>query len=714
VYAASTAERSQTADISKLEVRQVAALLERYHYNRGSLKPGDHAQIIPDFMADLDGQRLFFLNSDKVDFEKRFGSSLYYNLRDVGSIDTAYDIFALYEKRVKDRIAWVFEELKKDIDLNSREFHRLDRSKSDWSETAAAADELWRRRIKFEVGTEILNKKTPEAAKAEVRKRYERMLRNVADIEPNDIAEIFLTSFAHLYDPHSNYWNADSLEDFAIQMKLQLIGIGAVLGVEDDICVVKEIMPGSPADLDHRLKPNDKILAVAQANGETVDIIGMKLRRIVDQIRGKKGTQVKLIIQPADDTTGSIRKEIVLTRDVVEINSARAHGAVFDVPNVDGSTAPIGVITLPSFYGGDTDSETGERTSCAKDVADLVKRLKDAKVQGIVLDLRRNGGGLLGEAIRIAGLFIDSGPVVQARNFDGQIMINNDDDSSVAYTGPMAVLVDHFSASASEIVAGALQNYGRAIIVGDSSTHGKGTVQHVIEMKEIMPGMFNANFKTGGTKLTIQKFYLPNGSSTQRKGVIPDIVLPSWEDFIPMIGEADLPRALAWDEVSRSFFDGQPLSPNVLLPLRESSLQRQKQLEEFSFLNKRIDWLKSRFEQRLVSVNLDDRRKQKENDDAFDKEFKAERKRLEKSNFAFHEVRLVPPPPPRKKAPPKEGEEIDEDDDIDENDTYTRLDVQLRESLRIVVDSIKLGHDHQRWNREYAPLTLESVRNGQK
>jgi len=708
-------DRARTSDVSRIEVRQLAVLLDNYHYNRGAVRPSDYTEIISSFMGDLDGQRLFFLNSDRVAFEKRHASSLYYNIRELGSIDAAFEIFDLYEKRVKDRINWIFDTLGKDIDVNTREFYRVDRSKSEWPDSTVASDDLWLRRIKFEIVTEMMNKKSPEDAKKEVRKRYERMQRNVAEIEPNDVAELFLSAYAHLYDPHSSYFNKDSFEDFNIQMKLQLVGIGALLSIDEDVCVIREIIPGGPADLDKRLKPNDKILAVSQGSTEAVDIIGMKLRRIVDQIRGKKGTQVRLTVQPGDDLTGSVRKEIVLTRDVVKINSARAHAAVFEVPNPDGKgTSPIGVISLPSFYGGEDENDTGEKISASKDIAELLTRLKAENIQGVVLDMRRNGGGLLSEAIEITGLFIDNGPVVQVRDYEGRINVNNDEDTRVIYSGPLAVLVDRFSASASEIVAGALQNYGRAVIVGDTSTHGKGTVQTVIPMQQIMPPSMRNSGKMGGMRLTIQKFYLPSGASTQMKGVIPDIILPSFEDFLP-IGESDLPHALIWDEIPSSFFGGKPLSPVVLQPLYDSSVQRQKQLEEFAYLRKNIDWYKLRQEQKLISINIDDRKKQKASDDAFQKEMKAERQRLEKTSFAFHEVRLVPAPPPRPKPTPKPGEVPDPDDlldDQDQNDSYSKLDVHLNESLRVVVDALYLGHDTKRWAHDFAPLTVQAVRNG--
>lgn len=689
------------------EASTFVKLLEQAHYNHDAVRSADYAQVIPDYMTELDGQHLFFLNTDKTAFGAKYGKSVYYNVAFLGNINAAYEIYDVYQSRVVSRINWIFDELKKQNDLTGNEAYALDRTKVEWPAAAAAADDLWRKRLKFELLSEMLNKKNADEAANVVRKRYERMLKNLDDIDGSNLAEIYLSTIAHLYDPHSTYFSADTFEDFAIQMKLSLVGIGALLGLEDDTCVVKEIVPGGPADLDRQLKPNDKIISVAQPNGEPVELIGMKLRKIVDQIRGEKGTKVHLMVQPADATDPSTRKEIIITRDVVKLNSARARAAVFQVPGPEGKDQPLGVITLPAFYGpsddGDTDSE---KTSASKDVARLIEQLKQQNIQGLVLDLRHNGGGYLNEAIELAGLFISSGPVVQVKNYDGAIQVDEDKNSRIAYTGPLAVLVDRFSASASEIVTGALQNYGRAVVVGDSSTHGKGSVQQVVEMKQLSRDLAFAKEKTGATKFTIQKYYLPSGDSTQLKGVIPDIVLPSIDDYIPNIGESDLPHALVWDKIPTSFFDGAPLSAKVLTPLRQASTERQTKLEEFAFLRKNIEWFKTRQEQKLISLNLNERQKQKASDDAFRKEIKKEKEQIAKSDFTFKDFRLGPPVPPRIKAPKKDADEEDEPDlGADENDTYVKADVHLRETLRVVSDAIALAGNKELWASNRPPLT---------
>jgi carboxyl-terminal processing protease len=694
-------------------------LLEQAHYNRDAVHSSDYAQAIPEYMTALDGQHMFFLEPDKTEFVNRYGKNVYYNVDYLGKIDAAYEIFYIYDDRVTARMAWIFSELKKPLDFTAPDTFRIDRSKSPWPTTAAEADELWTKRLKFEVLAELLNKKTLDQAREVVRKRYERMLKNLGETEGSELAETFLGTIAGLYDPHSTYFSADTFEDFGIQMKLQLVGIGAMLGMDEDTCTVKEIVPGGPADLGHQLKPNDKIIEVAQDGAEPVEIIGMKLRKIVDQIRGAKGTKVRLIVQPADATDSSVRKEIVITRDVVKLDSARARAAVFQVPAPDGKIVPLGVITLPAFYGPAEDGDTdADRTSASEDVSKLLVQLKQSKIQGLVLDLRHNGGGYLSEAIELAGLFIHKGPVVQVKGYDGDIQIDTDKAESLAYDGPMAVLVDRFSASASEIVAGALKDYGRAVVIGDSSTHGKGTVQATFEMKRISKVLAQSSAKTGAAKITIQKFYLPDGSSTQLKGVVSDIVLPSVDEYLP-IGESDLPHALVWDKIKTSSFDGSPLDPKVLARLQHESAARQASLEEFAYTRKYVEWFKQRQAEKLISLNLEERRRQKADDDAFRKAIKAERERLAKADFPFKEFRLGPPLPPKivapkgddvqKAGPKKDSDDDDPDapdlDDEDNGDTYGKVDVGLREALRVVNDAIDLGRDHEYWASNHAPLT---------
>lgn len=690
------------------EAQTLVRILEQAHYNHDAVRTADYAQVIPDYMGELDGQRLFFLASDRAKFVEDHGKNVYYNTAFIGNINAAYEIFYVYQTRVEKRVAWIFDELTKEFDFAATETYRPDRKDAAWPADAAAADDLWRRRLKFELVQELLNKKSIDEAKTVIRKRYERLLKNTAEIEGNDLAELYLSTIARLYDPHSSYFSATTYEDFGIQMKLKLVGIGALLGLEEDQCIVREIVPGGPADLGRQLKPNDKIISVSQDGAEPVEIIGMKLRKIVDMIRGKKGSQVHLLVQPGDATDNSARRTIVITRDEVKLNNQRARAAVFQLPGQDGKDQPVGVISLPAFYNAGDDGDTdSDRSSASRDVARLIEQLKTENIHGLVLDLRRNGGGYLTEAIELAGLFIQKGPVVQVKSYNGDIHVDSDNNPKIAYTGPLAVLVDRFSASASEIVAGALQNYGRAIVIGDSSTHGKGSVQQVVEMKQISRALALSPQKTGAAKFTIQKYYLPSGASTQRKGVVPDIVLPSIEDYLP-IGEADLPRALVWDQIATSKFDGAPLDPKVLTPLRQASLERQEKLEEFTYLRKIVDRFKARQEEKNISINLEQRKQQKSADDAFRKEMKLEKERIAKSDYTYKPFYLGPSPQPKIKAPKKEGEEDDELDALDDdNDTWVKADVHLREALRVVNDAINLGRNRELWANR-APLTAST------
>jgi len=795
----STADRREfsTSTALSTEARILVQLLSQAHYNRDTVRSSSYAEVIKDYMSVLDGQRMLFLKSDRDFFEKKHATSLYWNVSRLGNIDAAYEIFSRYELRAQERVEWIFQNIDRALgDLDTDDHHRIDRRKVEWPASPAEADTLWLNRLKFELIAELLNKRSPEEAADAVRARYERLLKNLAEIESSDVGEMFLATIARLYDPHTAYLSGDTFEDFNIQLKLELVGIGAMLTVEDDYCVVKELVPGGPAALGGELKANDKIISVAQGtDGEFLEIIGLKLRKIVDQIRGEKGSTVRLLVQPGDATDPSARREVVITRDTVKLNSARAYAGLFQVPTGEPestndsetgredsttnetattatNTAPIGVITLPSFYGaaeeGGEDDE--DNASATHDVARLIAQLQEQGIQGLVLDLRGNGGGLLNEAIDITGLFIPRGPVVQVKSYSGEIRVSSDESPAIAYTGPLAVLVDRFSASASEIVAGALQNYGRAIIVGDRSTHGKGSVQALEEMRRYVPQLARSGAKTGATKFTVQKYYLPNGDSTQRKGVVPDIILPSIEDHLP-IGEAELPRALAWDEIPSSFFDGAPIDDNLLAQLRTASLTRQNTLEEFDYLRRNIDWFKQRQEEKLVSVNLENRRARRDEDDALRKAFLAERKRLATLDYPYEEFWLSPPEerqsantaakteqPIEAVAPhstehdetpqfadastasdattdaatlaasetasaddtrladndsgdtPNNLDELDDDlEDEEDTGAYAKVDVHLKESLRVMADVIALGHDPSNWIHNAPPLTASGL-----
>jgi len=706
--ASAVADREfKTTPIMRLETRTLIQMLEYFHYNKNAVTPNDYPQLISDYLKELDPQRLFFTTVDEQAFRRQYGSRVETDLAYLGNIDTAFEIYKNYELRVKARTTWLFEELKQTIDFTGTETYTPDRSKSPFPATAAEADDLWRRRIKYEIIQDLLAKKPIEDAKATVRKRYERMLKNLGDIESSDVQETFLSSLTRMYDPHSAYFSSDTLQDFSIQMKLSLVGIGAVLSIEDDgNCVIREVVPGGPAYTSGQIHATDKIIAVQQPGGENIEVIGMKLRRIVDMIRGDKNTKVTLTILPHDAVDATKTKQVVITRDIIKLNSARASASIYEVPNGQHQTTPVGVIALNSFYGPSDDTKENEgRNTATKDVAELIGKLQQQGIKALVIDLRRNGGGLLSEAVDLTGLFIKQGPVVQVKDSLGHLTVDSDNDPAIAYAGPLTVLTSRFSASASEIFAGALQNYGRAVIIGDSTTHGKGTVQAVLEMKNYLPRLSQNIEHTGAAKLTVQKFYLPNGSSTQKKGVTPDITLPSIDDFLP-IGEADLPHALIWDEIKSSSFDGHALASTAVKPLLEASRERQGSLNEFLYLKKTIDWFKERQEQKSISLNLAQRQASKLADDDYKKKIDAERDILAKANFATRVVKLDSVLTAEATAPKAVAATLEDGDtDAPDADAQSKLDIHLRETLRVVIDGLHLNRDQQLSAKSQPPST---------
>ncbi|MFZ5495512.1 MAG: carboxy terminal-processing peptidase [Verrucomicrobiota bacterium] len=685
----------KTTPLMRLETRTLVQMLEHFHYNKGAITPADYPDIISLYMQELDPQRLFFTQSDEQTFRRLYGPRLETDLAYLGNIDAAFDIYKVYEQRAKARISWIFEQLPLGFDFTTEESYAPDRTKSPFPADTAEADDLWRKRLKFEMLHDLVAKKTPEEATTTLRKRYERMLKNLNDTETSDIQETFLTSLTRMYDPHSDYFSADTYQDFSIQMKLSLVGIGAVLGIEDDgYCIVREVVAGGPAYTSGQIQVNDKIVSVQQEGAEPVEVIGMKLRRIVDMIRGAKGTKVTLTILPRDAADASQTKQVHIVRDVIKLNSARASATIYDLPGTEpGKTIPVGVIALHSFYDGSPEGAAPEdvRNTASQDVAELIGKLKAEGIQALVIDLRRNGGGLLSEAVKLTGLFIKDGPVVQERDFQGQVSVDSDTDTTVAYDGPLAVLTSRFSASASEIFAGALQNYGRAVIIGDSSTHGKGTVQAVLEMKNFLPRLNQEIANTGAAKLTVRKFYLPNGDSTQKKGVTPDITLPSIDDFLP-IGEGTLPRALVWDEIRPTAFTGKALDRTLVQPLREASRTRQDSLEEFTYLKKNIDWFREKQEQKTVSLNLGQRLATKQADEEFRKAMKAEAERLARSNYTSREIKLDSVLKAEAAGLAAKSNPDDGDTDAADDEVEAKFDVHLRETLRVVADALRMDN----------------------
>ncbi|MEX0331790.1 MAG: carboxy terminal-processing peptidase [Puniceicoccaceae bacterium] len=602
-------------DRLKKETVYAIDLIQRYHYKQKSFSDIDAEELLLQYIENLDSTRMFFLQED-VDFIiDRFAGTLKPSYLYVGDLYPAFEIFNLYIERVEARLAWGKERLTQPVDLDGHDTYLTDRDEAPWPATMEEADRLWEKRLKNELIMELLEDEPMDRALDRIVKRRERMEKYINEIEVHNVQETFLTSLAQLYDPHSNFFSWDSAQEFDIQISNALVGIGAQLRDVDGYCVIERLLPGGPAEMAGKLHPGDKIVAVGQGETEPIDVVGMKLRKIVQMIRGEAGTEVRLTVIPAHSAK---RKVISLVREKVELTANLANADLYEIPAENGNIKRIGVIELPSFYG---EGAFGEGTiSTSRDVEELINKLKDQDVEGIVLDLRNNGGGRLDEAIKLTGLFISQGPVVMKRSFDGEVEEDWDRDQKVAWDGPLVVLVSRASASASEIVAGALQSLDRAIVVGDESTHGKGTVQAPIDLRSTMRALpFSETLEVGTVKITVQQFYLPNGDSTQNRGVISDISLPSANMFL-FDGEADLDNALSWDHISpiiyqlpeRSNPDFTLVQNKLLESLNAKSRQRQELSEEFEFLKENIAWYKERHDMKYVSLNLEERRKEKE------------------------------------------------------------------------------------------------------
>jgi len=713
------------------EAKLMVEMLETMHFESAEITNEAFADLITRYMEDLDYNRLYFLEDHQTAFKQRFAEDLGHSLRFHGDLAAAFEIYGQYRERALARIDWVLAKLDDEWRFDDDEYFVYDRSESPWPANEEEAYELWRLRIKYELLQEVLNEKTLEEAKERIGKRYQRVRRSIYEFDSKDVQEVFLTSLTKMFDPHSSFLSSDTLEDFNISMRLKLIGIGAMLSEEDGYCVIRELVPGAPAIRSKKLQANDRIVAVAQQGEEPVDIIGMGLRKIVDKIRGEKGTTVTLTIIPADAADNSIREEVAIVRDEVHINSSRATGKLFDVPAGDGSQRKLGVVHIPSFYGGDEYIEDGIRytTSVTKDVEELISKMKNQGVEGIVLDLRHNGGGLLDEAIKMTGLFIRRGPVVQVREKSGYVSSRLDRDPKVSYRGPLAVLTSRFSASASEILAGALQNYGRSITIGNASTHGKGTVQQVLALDHYVQRRDLAGDRAGAAKLTIQKFYLPNGFSTQRKGVVPDIQIQSIEE-VTAVGEADLPNSLSWDFIKPvSRFVEMTLKNNLLESLTASSEQRMNSLEEFQIQKQRLEWLEEREERDGVSLNLEKRKVMMAEDEAFTEMMKEHQRRLSETNYEYSEVQLESVKREEERRAAEEAayalEQEPEDSAADneaslevasgqkeaateEEEEVPEFDIQLREALRIMTDAIGISPNPADWTQPALPIASKS------
>ena len=531
------------------EEQTVSFLLARNHYQQKDIDDSLSIKIFDNYIESLDGNRLYFLNSDIATFS-RYKLELDDALKS-GDLSPAYHIFNVFLKRFRQRMDYAQTLLQQPFDFTIDEYFQPDREHAQWAANSTQLDSIWRKRLKNEaLKLKLAGKKEQETNKTLI-KRYTNYLKRINKSESEDVFQYFMNAFSRTFDPHTAYMSPKRSADFKIQMSHSLEGIGASLRTEDDYTKVVEIISGGPADKSGLLHANDRISAVAQGDeGEFVDVIGWRIDDVVQLIRGPKGTKVRLQILPADAPLGSPPHAIEIIRDKVRLADKAAKSDTLEISE-SGRTYKIGVITIPDFYFDHEAWKKGDPlySSTTKDVKRILGELQSAGVEGIIIDLRGNGGGFLNEAIKLSGLFIKEGPVVQVRNSHGKIEVNMDRDPRIYYEGPLAVIVDRLSASASEIFSAAIQDYGRGIVVGEQS-FGKGTVQNVIPLERFLrsnPGDY------GQLKLTIAKFYRINGGSTQNRGVVPDITFPSrWEAM--EVGESYQKYALLWDQIRPARF----------------------------------------------------------------------------------------------------------------------------------------------------------------
>jgi carboxyl-terminal processing protease len=609
--------------------RRVADIVAREHYRRAPLDDHLSSLILDRYLDAIDGGRSYFYASDIAEFER-----YRYELDDAikaGDVEPAFVIFRRYQQRSRERMAYAIELLSKKPDFDVDESFNFDREKEPWPANTAEMNELWRKRVKNdELSLVIAGKQWTEAADV-LRKRYEHVAKRMDQSKPEDVFEAFMNAFVLSLDPHSNYFSARNSEEYNIQMSLSYEGIGASLQLTDDYVTVIDVIAGGPAATSGKLAANDRITAVGEGKaGELTDVIGWRLDDVVQKIRGPGGTLVRLQLLPAGAAPGSPQKVVEFTRNRVSLEAQAAHKAM-RVLQRNGHDVKVGIITVPSFYQDYDASRAGAKDyrSTTRDVQRLITELRKDGSEVLIVDLRANGGGYLPEAESLTGLFIDRGPVVQLRDTTGRIEVDDDPDPSVFYSGPMIVLVDRFSASASEIFAGAIQDYGRALIIGQQ-TYGKGTVQNAHPLNYTI---FGRKPELGQLNVTIGKYYRITGESTQDRGVTPDIALPSLIDANE-VGESTRDRALPWDHIEPATFRVEGDLKATAASLEKLHQERTANSADFRYLHDDIAALEAMRSQKTLSLSIKTR--------------EAERKRLESDRLerenawrAAHDVKPV-------------------------------------------------------------------------
>ena len=595
---------------SKKITRTVAYTLPVYHLNRLPLNEFISTNAFNMFLDTLDPSKSYFLKDD-IDTLSSSYPSLHRDLRK-GDISFSKEAYEILMKRMKDRYDYTKSLLENEFNTNVDESYFWDRKESSWVENKNEWDELWRKKIKNEYIVELIDNHTKTnniteiddivtdtdlSPKDSILKKYKQILSTMESFDEEMLLTKYLSSFSRVYDPHSGYLSPSNVEDFDINMKLSLVGIGAMLSIDDGAPKIERLIPGGPAEKDGRLKPGDKIIAVAQGDDEPQNILHWPLYKAVRLIRGEKDSKVVLTVIPKTDQDGSRTKIIDLIRDEVQLEEQAAKSSIHEIETDDEKNISIGVIDLPDFYADfkATNAKEKDAKRSSTDVKNILNKLQNNQIDGLILDLRNNGGGSLIEAVKIAGFFIPSGPIVQVKN-RRSLQILPDVDPTVEYDGPLIILVNRLSASASEILAAAMQDYNRAIIIGDEHTHGKGTVQTLMSLGN----------KKGSLKLTTSSYYRINGGSTQIKGVTPDIIIPSLYDVMDT-GEKELEYALPWDTIQPALYSSMDDYDELVKELETASLDRRKNNEEFKLFLSQRNKLEDKFNSKSISLMLDER-----------------------------------------------------------------------------------------------------------
>ena len=641
----------------------VVELLKRHHYSKPPLDDARSVIIYDSYLKLLDPSRSYFTASDIAEFDK--WKTQFDDFLKNGNLDPGFTIYKRYLNRVKSRLDFALAELDKGVekmDFTVNESLLVDREEAPWLKNEAELDDLWRKRVKDEVLRQKIAGKDPKQIQETLTKRYKNQLTRLDQTRAEDIFQAYINTFAQSYDPHTNYLSPDNAENFDINMSLSLEGIGAVLQSDNDQVKIVRLVPAGPAAKTKQVAPADKIIGVAQGNKEMVDVVGWRLDEVVKLIRGPKGSVVRLEVIPASNAPNDQTSKIVaITREAVKLEEQAAKKSVLKLKQ-DGHDYKLGIIEIPAFYLDFKAYRAGdpEYKSTTRDVKKLLTELQKEKVDGVVIDLRNNGGGSLQEATELTSLFIDKGPTVLVRNSDGRVDVLEDENKGAFYKGPLALLVNRLSASASEIFAGAMQDYHRGLIIG-GQTFGKGTVQTIQPLNH------------GELKLTLAKFYRVSGQSTQHQGVLPDIAYPSIIDT-KEIGESALPEAMPWDTIRpvvRPIAD--PFKP-FLTQLKSRHEARSDKDPEFAYIRDRLALTQKLMNEKTVSLNEQERR--------------ARHDEIEGKQLALENVRRKA----KGEEPLKELKKEDEDALVTEqDDTKPEDDAYLSETGRILLDYLSLN-----------------------